>query len=207
MCSCPDEYLGKYCENNNPCSSIPCYNNGKCEINEFNIEKFNCICPADFTGRYCENRLTNITSCQNDTCLNNGICFRDRDTNTYKCSCKLPYYGLNCEKKLYSSDTNKTTTTTTTKTDMTTSTQPPCIDKDIIKCKYYTRMDMCSNYYLIDGESVASYCAKSCDRCELQVCDDSQPVCEKWAQLDLCNKIGSKVEKNKHPCKKSCGYC
>ena len=61
--------------------------------NETSINTFICICQAGWQGIYCE---TKINSCENVTCLNNGVC--QSSLLNYTCQCLgEQYFGQHCE--------------------------------------------------------------------------------------------------------------
>lgn len=52
-CLCPSSHYGLKCENQNPCLSSPCKNNGLCK---FDVEsrKISCFCMKNFLGKFCD---------------------------------------------------------------------------------------------------------------------------------------------------------
>ena len=85
-CQCLPYFTGKNCEStNNPCSSSPCYNSGKCLVNYSRHPYYQCICYNGYYGNKCEySELTTTTKkyVDNQNCI---------DTNPDLCK----YYADN----------------------------------------------------------------------------------------------------------------
>ncbi|XP_071965595.1 uncharacterized protein [Antedon mediterranea] len=88
-CQCPPGYDGFYCQTH-PCSLHSCMNGATCVPNG---NTYICQCPAMYTGTNCE---TLQTPCDNNPCLNEGICLLGTDS-TYTCKCAIGYIGTTCE--------------------------------------------------------------------------------------------------------------
>ena len=39
--------------------------------------------------------------CSSKPCQNDGVCVNDVKNKTYTCTCKQPFFGINCEKGKY----------------------------------------------------------------------------------------------------------
>lgn len=52
-CLCPRSHFGLKCENENPCNSLPCKNNGLCKF-DTESEKASCLCMKGFMGDQCD---------------------------------------------------------------------------------------------------------------------------------------------------------
>lgn len=75
------------------CSSITCSNGGTCTNT---LDGFLCQCSSGFTGVRCE-----IDICAtNNTCLNNGGCYVERQegVDVIRCNCSAPFTGSNCNQ-------------------------------------------------------------------------------------------------------------
>ncbi|XP_062603015.1 uncharacterized protein LOC134264744 [Saccostrea cucullata] len=97
-CSCPQYYTGRRCEVFlNPCSSIPCFNNGLCSFNSSTAEGYTCDCLARYSGSRCAEDLNDCSfSPPFVPCKNGGQC---RDHNGgYQCFCPsyIGYTGTTC---------------------------------------------------------------------------------------------------------------
>ncbi|KOX71267.1 Sushi, von Willebrand factor type A, EGF and pentraxin domain-containing protein 1, partial [Melipona quadrifasciata] len=94
-CECPDYYVGSKCETfQNPCDSLPCLNEGTCNILSFtnNTIMYSCTCKNGYSGRNCE---LYIDECTVNPCQNNGTCLSTE--NDYFCECKHGFEGEFCE--------------------------------------------------------------------------------------------------------------
>ncbi|CAF4376178.1 unnamed protein product, partial [Adineta steineri] len=94
-CLCPNGTTGRNCEIDiNPCSSIPCKNNGSC-IRNSNIENgvYRCNCSTDYFGKHCEY----LNGCISSPCQNAGTCLLINETNIPYCQCPSNATGSRCE--------------------------------------------------------------------------------------------------------------
>ncbi|CAF0785131.1 unnamed protein product [Didymodactylos carnosus] len=100
-----------------PCKSNPCHADGICSSTAVNNGTYMCKCKQGRIGLNCEHldpcRLSNTCQngqclsyfngsfgclCQNNSCLNGGICDAGRLT-TLTCNCPSQFYGERCELK------------------------------------------------------------------------------------------------------------
>ena len=93
-CACCEGYTSKYCEDEDPCYTNPCSNNGKCSIvkDAKGRTTFRCSCAQGFFGFDC---TQTIGICESKPCLNAGVCVSN-GTGFY-CQCKNGYYGDLCQ--------------------------------------------------------------------------------------------------------------
>ncbi|XP_032889787.1 hyaluronan-binding protein 2-like isoform X1 [Amblyraja radiata] len=77
--------------NNDPCLSNPCQNQGICETT---ASGFTCRCPRPFIGKRCQNVND---PCKKNMCKN-GECIIQSNPPYYKCKCKHPYVLPTCKK-------------------------------------------------------------------------------------------------------------
>lgn len=86
---CPPGYEGENCERRQfvECSITDCLNGGVCS-------KGSCRCPPGFTGDRCEKKSD---PCKYHNCPQNAICIPTNNGATYKCECKLGFYGHDCK--------------------------------------------------------------------------------------------------------------
>ncbi|CAF3778690.1 unnamed protein product [Adineta steineri] len=94
-CLCPNGTTGRNCEIDiNPCSSIPCKNNGTC-IRNSNIENgvYRCNCSTGYFGKHCEY----LNGCISSPCQNAGTCLLNNETNIPYCQCLSNTTGSRCE--------------------------------------------------------------------------------------------------------------
>lgn len=79
-CSCPDTFVGRFCEISFfPCITQPCKNGGTC-TNE-TVTDYSCKCITGFVGKNCDR---NIDDCALKPC-NQGQCIDG--VNNYTCNC------------------------------------------------------------------------------------------------------------------------
>jgi len=77
----------------NPCSRMPCANEGFCSADTGTVGAFQCQCRKEFTGRHCEKPRN---ECHPNPCLNRGKCHLKYQG--FHCQCKDGFYGRVCEK-------------------------------------------------------------------------------------------------------------
>ena len=62
--SCPENYLGDYCQHENPCyaGGRKCQNGGTCRVLESHdrVPTFKCECPIGYTASFCEIEVWNL---------------------------------------------------------------------------------------------------------------------------------------------------
>ncbi|XP_068113990.1 hyaluronan-binding protein 2 isoform X2 [Hyperolius riggenbachi] len=81
--------LNYYDDDEDPCTSNPCFNHGTCVTEE---RGYVCRCTELFTGSNCERE---IRPCKKETC-DRGECVLKKTQPFYKCRCPHPYYGISC---------------------------------------------------------------------------------------------------------------
>ena len=92
VCSCPDGYIGKYCESEplkvfaDPCAAGPCQN-GDCIISGV---EFECVCDKGWIGTLCE-----INPCDPSPCENGGSC--NVIDGQPVCDCRGSFDGAFCQ--------------------------------------------------------------------------------------------------------------
>ncbi len=236
-CKCSSNYTGNICQYNNPCVSNPCLNFGICKSinNQFTCQCNNnftgsfcqinlnlqCTSTSCLNGGTCSiNPMTNLTMCQclpsytgsncgqlfnpcfdsnnNPICLNSGACTVNYLIPPYySCSCKYGFNGNQCQNVV-----------TNPKFTVTTISILNCVDQNPTTCQYYKSRNLCSNSYSINGQSVNTYCPKSCQLCGTNVttttpaCIDSNGNCRVWSLMNLCARLP-----NPYVCRKSCSLC
>eukprot|EP00795_Rhopilema_esculentum_P014840 gene14840-5958_t len=89
-CSCPTQWQGSTCAENNYCHSSPCLNQGTCTNS---ASSFQCSCAAGFQGNRCE---TENDYCHSSPCLNEGTC--TNYASSFQCDCATGYSGDICEE-------------------------------------------------------------------------------------------------------------
>ncbi|KAK5644039.1 hypothetical protein RI129_007884 [Pyrocoelia pectoralis] len=95
-CLCREGFIGKRC-NILPCDYKPCSKDSICiNLNVANATKgsYRCECPTNYEGPTCS---TLVNHCFSNPCLNNGNCTYNEDG--YRCICRKPFYGTNCERQ------------------------------------------------------------------------------------------------------------
>ncbi len=105
-----------------------------------------------------------------------------------------------------SSTFSRITTRSTTRASSTIS-DILCVDGDNFICPYFAGINLCIPNAFIRGESVLTYCKKSCNQCSTisttqRPCLDSQAACVFWS--NNCRLIANL---NPHPCQKTCRIC
>ncbi|XP_070175692.1 notch homolog 2 N-terminal-like protein A [Littorina saxatilis] len=100
QCDCGENYIGEYCQDNNPCNDR-CMNHGTCVIHDPDTEpRAKCICPLGFNGTLCE--IINPNSiCYDRPCLNGGTCVNQNTLQDYICHCQSGFRGDTCELEDY----------------------------------------------------------------------------------------------------------
>ena len=92
VCTCPDGFIGKFCETEplkvfaNPCANSPC-ERGECIISGV---EFECVCEPGWMGTLCE-----INPCEPSPCENNGSC--SVIDNQPVCDCPGAFDGAFCQ--------------------------------------------------------------------------------------------------------------
>ena len=56
-CTCMENFVGLFCENNIICDNVTCENGGYCKADYFD---FTCECPTYYSGKYCEVKNTDL---------------------------------------------------------------------------------------------------------------------------------------------------
>ncbi|XP_014432807.3 protein eyes shut homolog [Pelodiscus sinensis] len=94
-CRCSQQYLGRFCQEFDACSSKPCRNNAACiDTREGLIgDSYKCVCHSQFAGKNCSEI---IGQCQPHVCLN-GNC-SNVTPNTFLCKCNKDFTGPFCEE-------------------------------------------------------------------------------------------------------------
>lgn len=75
----------------NPCSSVPCQNEGICH--PIDSELYRCECTPAFIGNFCENT---IDPCLSNPCKSGATC-DSLNTGTFFCKCPPGRKGDSCE--------------------------------------------------------------------------------------------------------------
>lgn len=185
VCICPFGFSGSNCQNT-ACTYQPCKNGGICSLSD-RTSKYQCTCQSGWTGSNCDSKLNPCLNKNNSPiCLNQGVCNINLSVFPYyECICGFGYSGARCQ--IAPALNNNT---------------PNCQDKDTIMCKIYSGNKFCNGAYYINGVLVSDYCPKSCNRCNLPQCSDSNQNCSKWASMNFCKN---------YPifelCKSSCKLC
>ncbi|KAK0065725.1 neurogenic locus notch protein 1, partial [Biomphalaria pfeifferi] len=99
---CGDNYIGEYCQDDNPCRNGFCMNDGKCDViyNQNGDAKAECTCPVGFVGKICDLIDTN-SACFKNPCRNGGKCIIRNTLTNYTCKCLIGFRGQHCEKEDY----------------------------------------------------------------------------------------------------------
>ncbi|XP_076080264.1 uncharacterized protein LOC143051139 [Mytilus galloprovincialis] len=107
-CECKEGWTGSTCETDiaiDPCDKAQC-GIGLCEALHGSRMEYRCLCPNGYHGKNCQSRgVTNVDKlhtksrpCEEVQCLNGGKC---KNLNGKAiCSCKAPFSGNFCERKL-----------------------------------------------------------------------------------------------------------
>ncbi|KAH9488478.1 Neurogenic locus notch protein 1 [Bulinus truncatus] len=102
LTKCGENYLGEYCQDDNPCRNGFCMNDGKCDVihNSNGDAKAECTCPVGFVGKICD--LIDLNSaCYKNPCRNGGKCVIGNTLTNYTCKCLIGFRGQHCEKEDY----------------------------------------------------------------------------------------------------------
>ena len=97
-CKCNSiSYFGNFCQYDR-CESMPCLNEGICELDSTNTAGYMCHCNTSYYGDHCQ-----FDHCSPNPCQNNGICDLDYTTlEGYTCCCNnARYYGKQCDRINY----------------------------------------------------------------------------------------------------------
>jgi hypothetical protein len=78
----------------NPCTNLPCSNNGVCEDIGPHVKDFNCTCDNGYSGDTCDV----FNPCEIEPCHHGGQCQRDEEIAVrYRCICTALFTGPHCE--------------------------------------------------------------------------------------------------------------
>lgn len=97
-CNCSStSYYGELCQHDR-CESMPCQNEGMCELDSIDIRGYACYCNTSYYGDHCQ-----FDRCSSSPCQNNGICELDHTVlEGYTCCCHNGrYYGKQCNRINY----------------------------------------------------------------------------------------------------------
>lgn len=64
---------------------------------EDNRGDFVCSCLPGYTGKQCETEISVHPLCENNHCLNDGICTISTITSKIECLCPEGFTGVRCE--------------------------------------------------------------------------------------------------------------
>ncbi|XP_065063135.1 neurogenic locus notch homolog protein 1-like isoform X2 [Rhopilema esculentum] len=90
-CICPEQFIGKNCQDINHCHPCPCKNKGRCH-NIIELPKYKCTCLPGYFGQQCEKK----DPCHPNPCKNNGKCSHDGN-GKIECVCPVRFKGTRCE--------------------------------------------------------------------------------------------------------------
>ena len=94
-------HTGTICDENIPCFTNHCQNNGTCLSIGF-TELTTCECTENFTGEVCETLLP----CSEHSCVF-GSCVDSADFSDYTCDCSnTQYTGPFCDTEVHNTDSN-----------------------------------------------------------------------------------------------------
>ncbi|XP_053269666.1 hyaluronan-binding protein 2 [Pleuronectes platessa] len=92
MCSCPEPYTGKKCQNvKDVCRNVKC-GHGSCVLTS-TAPFFECKCKPPFRPPSC----TKAAPCRPSPCQNGGSCMKGPKLSSFTCSCPNGYTGRFCE--------------------------------------------------------------------------------------------------------------
>ncbi|XP_060559418.1 delta-like protein C [Ruditapes philippinarum] len=96
-CLCQAGYVGKSCQEEDPCSAHPCRNNGTCTRFSQGDRGYVCACKPPYRGTHCE---VSYDACASRVppCLNGGQCYiKPEDIYSPLCTCLEGFTGSRCE--------------------------------------------------------------------------------------------------------------
>ncbi len=111
--------------------------------------------------------------------------------------CKYGYSGANCQ-----------TIVTNTKFTVTTQLIVNCVDQDTVICLKYKSLNLCSDSYTINGQTINMYCPKTCGLCGTNTtnttpaCVDADGNCPVYSVIGYCGRLP-----DPYVCRKSCQLC
>lgn len=88
----PFMFVGKTCQQADPCASNPCANGGQCSAFD---SHYICTCPPNFHGQTCRQDV-NECAISPSPCRNGGTCINE--VGSYFCRCTPEYAGTHCER-------------------------------------------------------------------------------------------------------------
>ncbi len=100
--SCPSDYVGEYCQYQNPCTSGggKCQNGGTCSVvmSATRAPTFQCNCPIGYTESFCEVAIPS-NACNENPCKNGATCSL-KSISEYICACPVGWKGKKNNSKL-----------------------------------------------------------------------------------------------------------